>query len=66
MSTAGHLFGLEGTSWKNMRGKLTPTFTSGKLRGTFQTLINCGETFEQFLKEHDPKEPMDIKYVACK
>jgi cytochrome P450 family 6 len=39
----GHLFMLNGETWRTLRNKLSPTFTSGKLKGMYPLMMDCGD-----------------------
>ncbi|XP_071576390.1 probable cytochrome P450 6a14 [Temnothorax nylanderi] len=47
---SGHLFLLPGKKWRNLRVKLTPTFTSGKIKQIFIILKESGEEFTRSLE----------------
>ncbi|RZB40440.1 p450 domain containing protein, partial [Asbolus verrucosus] len=58
----GHLFNLEDAKWRNMRIKLTPTFTSGKMKMMFQTLADCAVGLKDIMDDSAVNQrPVDIK-----
>ncbi|KAH8403261.1 hypothetical protein KR222_009327, partial [Zaprionus bogoriensis] len=44
---AGHLFNLHGDEWRALRTRLSPTFTSGKIKYMFGTVANVAEQLER-------------------
>lgn len=62
-----HLFSLEGSKWRNLRRKVSPTFSSGKLKQMFQTLLDCTGDLESCLDSSIiNKEPIYIKDTLAK
>lgn len=47
---SGHLFMLQGQKWRDLRVKLSPTFTSGKLKGMFPVIRDCGNVLDTYLE----------------
>ncbi|KAG5669759.1 hypothetical protein PVAND_000053 [Polypedilum vanderplanki] len=48
---SAHLLTIEDQEWKDMRKKLTPTFTSGKMRMYFSTLLEVSDRMIEKLKK---------------
>lgn len=61
---SAHLFTLDGEKWRKLRAKLTPTFTSGKMKFMFPTIVEVGERFRDHLHDivgkHDQLEIRDL------
>lgn len=64
---SANLVALPGDKWKNVRSKLTPTFSSGKLKAMFGTFIDCGLTLQTYLKKLiESDEMFDVREItAC-
>lgn len=59
---SANLFTLDGPRWKDLRKKLTPVFTSGKLKHMFDLILECSDHFEKYLDEQIGKG----KVIECK
>jgi cytochrome P450 family 6 len=57
---AGNLFNMEGQKWKDMRSKLSPTFTSGKMKNMFPLVEECAKNFQIYMEKHQNQD-LDIK-----
>ena len=63
---SGNLFSLRGEKWRVLRGKLSPTFTSGKLKAMFSTLVECGGPLQNYMDEIVAKgENIEIREVLA-
>lgn len=63
----GHLFNIGGDRWKNLRVKLTPTFTSGKMKTMYPSIVACSVPMVDKIEEHvRTGEPIDIKEMSAR
>jgi cytochrome P450 family 6 len=46
---AAHLFFLGGQKWRDLRVKLSPTFTSGKLKVMYPIIRDCAKTLQDYM-----------------
>lgn len=61
---SAHLFNKPLTEWKIMRAKLTPTFTTGKLKSMMSIILAEGENLKQYLRSRaDKQEVVQFKQL---
>ncbi|XP_059614216.1 probable cytochrome P450 6a23 [Phlebotomus argentipes] len=53
---SAHLFSLVGSKWKNLRAKLTPTFTSGRMKMMFPIIAGISKEFVRVFQEKAAKD----------
>lgn len=65
---SAHLFSLSGTKWKNLRTKLSPAYSPGKLKYMFNTIRECGfqmaTILTEIVSEHD--QVIEIKEILAR
>lgn len=65
-SFSSTLFSLPGAEWKSLRAKLTPAFTSGKLKAMFSTLVDCGHGLQNYLEKlADKGDILDVREISA-
>ncbi|KAL7017110.1 hypothetical protein ACKWTF_010253 [Chironomus riparius] len=52
----GNLVNLRGQKWKNIRTKLSPTFTSGKLKAMFPIMRDCCIVLQDYMEKNIKNE----------
>ncbi|KAJ3659262.1 hypothetical protein Zmor_010962 [Zophobas morio] len=64
---SGHLFNLEDVKWRNLRVKLTPTFTSGKMKMMFQTIAIISDNLKKLIDDSaDNDLGIDIRDILSR
>lgn len=62
-----NLVRMEGRKWRELRTKLTPTFTSGKMKMMFETFAEKSEILKDVVGEYaDKTEAMNVKEVLAR
>ncbi|KAI4495561.1 hypothetical protein M0802_008573 [Mischocyttarus mexicanus] len=62
-----HLFTLEPKRWRPLRTRLSPVFTSGKLKEMFNLIVECADHYENYLEKVVEKgEPIDCREITAK
>lgn len=63
----GHIFSLPGQKWRNLRVKMTPTFTSGKMKQMFDAVKMRGDILNKFLENKaQDKSVIEIKDIFAR
>ena len=61
---SANVFFLRGQKWKTLREKISPTFSSGKLKQMFFTILDVGQRLEKHLMPFAAdKEDIDVRDV---
>ena len=64
---SAHLVNIEDDNWKNLRAKLTPTFSSGKLKMMFQTVLDVSDHLIEVLdKETADSGQLELKDLMAR
>uniref|UniRef100_A0A1B6KMA9 Cytochrome P450 n=1 Tax=Graphocephala atropunctata TaxID=36148 RepID=A0A1B6KMA9_9HEMI len=61
---SSHLVNLRGQQWKSIRSKLTPAFSSGKLKSMCSQLDGCATVLSDYLEMKE--ESQDIREIMAK
>lgn len=63
---SANLFTLESKKWRNLRQKLSPTFTSGQMKYMFTTLLEKSDGLTKLIDEHVGNKAINIKEAMAR
>lgn len=64
---SAHLVNLQPERWRPLRSKLSPVFTSGKLKEMFYLISECGQMFEEYIDKIAEKgKTVEIRDLTAK
>ncbi|CAH1101562.1 unnamed protein product [Psylliodes chrysocephalus] len=61
-----NVFTLAGTRWKEVRTKLTPSFTPGKIKMAYNSLLDCKLDLKVLLDKASKNNPVNIKDILVR
>jgi len=62
-----HLFAIEGERWRFLRNKLSPVFTSGRIKGMFDVISDKGEDFTRALEKASQSDAsVEMKLISTR
>lgn len=63
----GHLFNINGNRWRNVRLRLIPNFTSGKMKVMFDTVVKFGKVMQEYIEPNiNMGKPVDVKETLAR
>lgn len=64
---SAHLFALDGNEWKTIRNKISPTFTSGKIKLMFNIVWETSHEMVKYVrKESDKQSDLEMKEILAR
>ncbi|GJQ84315.1 Cyp6a9 [Trypoxylus dichotomus] len=63
---SAHLFTMEGNRWKALRSKLSPTFTTNKMKNMFPIMLDVAMEMKNALNERDANKAIEIKDILVR
>ena len=62
----GHLFAIGGEKWRFLRHKLSPVFTSGKIKSMYHTISDKGDNFVEAIEAESCSGSIEMKEISMR